>query len=146
MPRSLSWSSKSSPLMELLKSSSESIFPEAFVTGVAGRLSIRGGSGDFAAFLRGSSRGLGVICASEAFRLWTVGGVVVILSPFRLMTEPGYRTMRVEGDDKRWKVGTKWRRGRSQGTERVGGPQILVSGLYSHKIQWMVRVLRRVGG
>ena len=63
--------------MELLKSSSESIVPEAFVTGVAGRLSIAGSSGDFCVFLRGSSEGLSVMSASEAFRLWTVGGVVV---------------------------------------------------------------------
>lgn len=63
--------------MELLKSSSESIVPEAFVTGVAGRLSMTGGSGDLSVFLRGSSEGLSVISASEAFRLWTVGGVVV---------------------------------------------------------------------
>lgn len=63
--------------MELLKSSSESMVSEASVTGVAGRLSITGDSGDFSAFLRGSSEGLSVISASEAFRLWTVGGVVV---------------------------------------------------------------------
>lgn len=63
--------------MELLKSSSESIVPEVFVTGVAGRLSMTGGSGDFSVFLRGSSEGLSVISASEAFRLWTVSGVVV---------------------------------------------------------------------
>jgi hypothetical protein len=31
--------------------------------------------------------------------------------------------------------------------KRTGSPQILVSGLYSHKIQWMVRELRSwVGG
>lgn len=67
--------------MELLKSSSESIFPEAFVTGVAGRLSIVGVSGDFSALFRGSSEGLSVSSASEAFRLWTVGGVVVEFEP-----------------------------------------------------------------
>ena len=63
--------------MELLKSSSESIVPEAFVTGVAGRLSTAGSSEDFNVFLRGSSEELSVNSASEAFRLWTVGGVVV---------------------------------------------------------------------
>jgi hypothetical protein len=75
---SLSWSSNSSPLTELLKSSSESMLP--VVTGVAGK-SIIGGSGDFSAFLRGSSEGLSWMFASEAFRLWAVGGVVVLVRP-----------------------------------------------------------------
>lgn len=52
-PRSLSWSSKSSPLMELLKSSSESIL-SAWVAGVAGRLT----TGEFVFLWGGSSAGL----------------------------------------------------------------------------------------
>jgi hypothetical protein len=63
--------------MELLKSSSESMLPEAFVSGVAGRLSIMGCSGDLSVFLRGSSEGLSWMSASEAFRLWAVGVVVL---------------------------------------------------------------------
>jgi hypothetical protein len=74
--------------MELLKSSSESMVPDALVSGVAGSsttgvwrgLGVWRGSGvsrGLGVFCRGCSAGLRCVFASEAFRLRAVGGVVV---------------------------------------------------------------------
>jgi len=71
---SLSWSPNSSSLIwELLKSSSESMFAEVVVTGVAGRAGGTVVSG--VCFLRGPSGGVRV-STSEALRLSAEGGVV----------------------------------------------------------------------
>jgi hypothetical protein len=68
--------------MELLKSSSESMVPDALVSGVAGSSTtgVWRGSGvsrGLGVFCRGCSAGLRCVFASEAFRLRAVGGVVV---------------------------------------------------------------------
>jgi hypothetical protein len=68
-------SSKSLPLMELLKSSSESIFSEALVIGVAGRST--GSDSGVCLFSGGPSEGVSWPSASEALRLRAVGGVVM---------------------------------------------------------------------
>lgn len=130
--------------MELLKSSSESMLPEAFVTGVAGK-SMACGSGDFIVFLRGSSEGLSWMSASEAFRLWAVGGVVVYYEP--VPPDDGTRLPDYKRAVIRAGANGRWRCGGSKTTGEGAQPQVLVSSLYSHKIQSMVRELRRwVGG
>jgi hypothetical protein len=61
--------------MELLNSSSESIFSEALVTGVAGRSA--GRVSGVCLLGGGPSEGVSWPSASEAFRLRAVGGVVM---------------------------------------------------------------------
>jgi hypothetical protein len=65
--------------MELLNSSSESIFSEALVTGVAGRSAGRSAGRVSGVCLLGGgpSEGVSWPSASEAFRLRAVGGVVM---------------------------------------------------------------------
>lgn len=52
------------------------------------------------------------------------------------------------GDKRSWVGHTKWRSGAVKGLMREDSLRILVSGLQSHKIEWMVREMRSgwVGG
>ena len=48
----------------------------------------------------------------------------------------------VGGDKRSWVEHTQWRSGVVKGLKRADNLRVLVSGLQSHKIQWMVREMR----